>query len=237
MTPSTEMAIVANTKYKWRRRLVLSLRGWELAMIWSLGGAAFAALAVVVSTAAVVVLQREENEQTKAEFERYKLDATRDIEGAQERAKVAEQKAAEANLALAKFKAPRVLSSEQQRHIAGKLKQFAGTEFDAGVGPKGDPEPIYLARTIGSALGAAGWKFIAWTGGTETYSEPPMPPIGLTSVTNVIIDVHPDRWEKYGAAATSLASALNDEGIEAIASSNQTSVNTDAIHIRIGRKL
>lgn len=56
-------------------------------------------------------------------------------------------------------------------------------------------------------------------------------------VTNVIIDVHPNYWEKFGAAATHLAKALEDEGIAAIADSKPTSINSDAIHIRLGRKL
>lgn len=148
----------------------------------------------------------------------------------------ANARAAEASLALAQFKAARSLSQEQQQRIADKLKQFAGTMFDAAIGPKGDPEPLYLIRDISSALLLARWEFIPWTGGGETYTEPPMPAIGLTMVTNVIVDVHPDRWEKLGTAATRLAEALAGEGIAAIADSKPTSVNTDAIHIRIGRK-
>jgi hypothetical protein len=56
-------------------------------------------------------------------------------------------------------------------------------------------------------------------------------------VTNVIVDVHPDWWKKYGAAANALAAALEAEGIDAIADSKPSSINTDAIHIRVGRKM
>ena len=66
--------------------------------------------------------------------------------------------------------------------------------------------------------------------------EPPMPKVGLTMVTDVIIDVHPDKWTKFGDAANALASALAAAGIAVIADSQPTSVNTDAIHVRIGRK-
>jgi hypothetical protein len=156
---------------------------------------------------------------------------------ATERAAIAEQRAAEADLKLEQFKAPRVLSSDKQQGITDKLKPFAGTVFDAGIGPKGDPEPIYLIRSISAALSLAGWKFIPWTGGGETLTEPPMPPIGLTAVTNVIIDVYPDYWKKFGAAATALAAALADADIAAIADSKPTSINAEAIHVRIGRKL
>jgi len=64
-----------------------------------------------------------------------------------------------------------------------------------------------------------------------------MPPIGLTAVTNVIVDVHPDHWAKFGVAATALAKALSEESIDAIADSRPTTINTNAIHVRIGRKL
>jgi hypothetical protein len=126
-------------------------------------------------------------------------------EEAKARAAVAEQKAAEAQLALERFKAPRILKQDQQARIAEKLKAFAGVVYDAGVGPKGDPEPLYILRSIHAALLLANWNHIAWTAGGETYTEPGMPPIGLTMVANVIVDVHPDRWEKYGTAATALA--------------------------------
>ncbi len=114
------------------------------------------------------------------------------------------------------------------------LKQFAGTKFDAAIGPKGGPEPLYLLRSIHAALLVAGWRHIPWTGGGETYTESPMPAIGLTMVTNVIIDVHPDKWREFGAAANAVATALAQAGIDAIADSQPTSVNTSAMHIRIG---
>jgi hypothetical protein len=152
------------------------------------------------------------------------------------RAAEANARAAEASLALEQFKAARALSPEQQRRIADKLKQFAGTAFDAGIGPKGDPEPLYLIRDISAALVLAGWEFIAWTGGGETYEEPPMPEIGLTMVTNVLVDVHPDHWGNFGAAASALVRALADEDIVAVAGSRPTTINAAAIHIRIGRK-
>jgi hypothetical protein len=98
---------------KARRVLGLDLNSWEQLMIWALGFAALAAVAVVVSTASVVVLQREETARTKNEFESYKLEAAKDIAGAEERAKIAEQRTAEANLrleALRKSMLPRIFS-------------------------------------------------------------------------------------------------------------------------------
>lgn len=64
-----------------------------------------------------------------------------------------------------------------------------------------------------------------------------MQAIGLTMVTNVIVDVHPDQWTKLGPAATALADALKAEGVDAIADSKATTIHNDLIHLRIGRKL
>jgi hypothetical protein len=182
----------------------LDLHAWEQIMLWSLGGAALAALAVVISTTSVVLLQREEVRQSE------------------ERISAANARAAEAQLALEKFKAPRLLNPDAIQRIVEQLKPFSGSVFDAGIGPKGDPEPTAFLRGLTAALTAAGWKFVPWTGEGETYTEAPMPPIGLTAVTNVIIDVHPDFWSKFGRAATALARALNDEDISAIVDSEPT---------------
>ena len=173
-----------------------------------------------------------------AQLEKDAAVARAAIADANARAAEATQKAAEAQLALGKFKAPRTLSLEQQARIAAKLEPFAGTIYDAGIGPAGDPEPLYLLRSIHSALSQAGWVQIAWTGqDAQTYTEPPMPAVGLTMVTNVIVDVNPNWWAKYGAAAKALADALAAEDIAAIPDSQPTSINSDAIHVRIGRKL
>ena len=157
--------------------------------------------------------QTATNQRHDEEMARLHLDT------AQSNARAAEatQKAAEAQLELAKFKAPRTLSVEQQAKIAEKLRPFAGTLYDAGIGPAGDPEPLYLLRSIHAALSQAGWVQIAWTEqGAQTYTEPPMPAVGLTMVTNVIVDVNPNWWVKYGPAARALAAALAAEGVAAI---------------------
>lgn len=156
---------------------------------------------------------------------------------ANERAAVAELQAAQARLELQNFKAPRTLNQVQLARVAEKLKPFAGTVYDAGIGPKGDPEPLYILRSIHAALSSAAWDQIPWTGGGDTYTELGMETVGLTMVTNVIIDVHPGKWHKFGPAAVALAEALAAEGIDAIADSTPTSMDSDAIHVRIGRKL
>ena len=71
------------------------------------------------------------------------------------RAAEATQKAAEAQLALEKFKQPRVLAETKIRLIAYKLKRFAGTRFDASVSA-GDTEAIVFLSNIAATLGNCG---------------------------------------------------------------------------------
>jgi hypothetical protein len=155
------------------------------------------------------------------------------------RAAEATQRAAEATLELAKFKAPRMLTEAQQAAVTEALRRFSGTRYDAGIGPMGDPEPLYLLRSIAASLADAGWMQVSWTGdpAAMTYDEHPLARIGLTTVTNVIVDVHPEYWGKLGPAAEALAEALKAQGIVAIADSKPTTVHTEVIHLRIGRKL
>ena len=150
----------------------------------------------------------------------------------------ANKKAAEAQLELAKFKAPRMLNPEQQLRIADKLKTFSGTVWDAAVGPQGDPEPIYLLRAIHAALVNAGWHQSPWPSAERTYTDAPMLPVGMASVTNVIIDADPSRWDHFKPAAIALADALKAEGIDAMAQLYKSShSNIGVLHVRIGRKL
>ena len=167
------------------------------------------------------------------------LEASRaEVAGANARVAEATQKAAEASLELAKFKAPRTLTKAQQAAITDRLRRFGGTQYDAGIGPAADPEPLYLLRSTAASLANAGWVQVSWTGDPlMAYNDPPMPSVGLTMVTNVIVDVHPEYWDRLGPAAEALAQALSAQGIAAIADSQPTTIHAEVIHIRIGRKL
>src|SRR6516225_5956758 len=75
--PAAGMAEIEKSALSRKIRQVfgLELHSWEQLMIAALGLAALAAVAVVVTTASVVVLQRAETARTKNEFEAYKLEA------------------------------------------------------------------------------------------------------------------------------------------------------------------
>jgi hypothetical protein len=62
------------------------------------------------------------------------------------RAAEATQKALEAQVALEKFKQPRLLSADRTRAMAEKLSQFAGTRFDGSVSAGDTEATIFLSR-------------------------------------------------------------------------------------------
>lgn len=162
------------------------------------------------------------------------------IATANERASQAEARAAEAKLELAKLKTPRSLSLKQQESIANALHAFAGTHFDIAV--NNDVEAQGLLAPIEAALKAAGWIEIEWKGGDPvaeiTYAREGFPKVGLVSVHGVIVQMHPQQVVPLGQAAQSLASALSANGVVAKAEGGVgvRNVNTEAIHILIGKK-
>lgn len=153
------------------------------------------------------------------------------------RAAEAEQRAAEATLELAKFRAPRTLTIEQQAAISEKLRAFAGTRFDAAV-IRGDPETHQLLGMIEAALATAGWTQVNWVG-FEVLKRPGKPDVGEWAATNVIIAVPHDLIPRLWVAATSLAAVLTAADIPAQAQDAQGMdvKNNDVVHLLIGRKM
>jgi hypothetical protein len=171
----------------------------------------------------------------------------------------ANQRAAEANLALERFRAPRVLSDEQIDRIAKELRQFAGVQFDIGISSR-DPELLRLVALLERAL-----DFRGSDGISAVRTRSGAPSIG-TSVSAIGVIVGLSRPEKeipvVAKAARALANALEAEGIEtmytwvipgllddngqvftALGPDGETwrvpaipSSNENAVHIRIGRK-
>jgi hypothetical protein len=153
----------------------------------------------------------------------------------------ANERANLAALELAKFKAPRTLTPDQINRLAMAMKRFAGTEFDGGVGPLNDPEPLHLFDQVAQGLSAAGWKQIAFQSQNvmRLSRSNGMPPVGGVSVTNVIIDIHPSQAPRLWPVARVLAEALAAEGISAAydQGAGGGSMNERAIHVLVGRKM
>jgi hypothetical protein len=157
------------------------------------------------------------------------------------RAAEANQKAQEAILELARFKAPRELTQEQRGRIVDKLKPFSGTEYDIAISDA-DPEILNFVFIIELVLSTAGWTEIDWQGNGEGFIREGMLIIRLgVSVTNVMIGVHVSQPLKLCEHALALSDALMTEDIDATAARltphRMSSTNANAVHILMGRKL
>lgn len=229
----------------------IDLHGWEQLMLVSLGFAALAAVFVTVTTGAVVRLQKEEAAHSSAELDKYKAASAAEVgrahEGiekakgeaarANESAALANARAAEAQLALEKFKAPRKLSLEQQAAIVAKIGKFAGQKFDMAVNA-GDPEANDLLDTIENILTRAGWVAVDWNGGDVVFTRPSRQVVGIVTMTGVFAQMEREKVAEFEAPAVILMGTLNLEGIESKAEAGQIphAQNKDVLHIMVGKK-
>ncbi len=121
-------------------------------MLLSLGAAALSAFAVVISTTAVVKLQKQEVLDTNEALEKYKLDAGAKMAEANARTKEAELKLAEL---LDKKITPRVIRDEGAAEIVEKISSFSGTPFTV----ESDPAAEYgFVNRVIELLQKGGWK-------------------------------------------------------------------------------
>src|SRR4029453_180650 len=129
----------------------------------------------------------------------------------------ARERANEAELELAKIKTPRMLTTDAQRRVAAKLRQFAGQEFAGQVAPgSDDARPLW--ETLDKALTAAGWGRVAPGGGGAARGVgcgggPPPPGGPLVPNSGVTVFVAASRANEFAPIAQLLAAALMSEGI------------------------
>jgi hypothetical protein len=176
--------------------------------------------------------------QLQTVLEAENLAQQQEIAKANATAAQAQQRAAEANLELARLEAPRFLSLQAQERIASKLKRFAGIQFDFAA-TSNDPEPAGLLLSIENALNNAGWKEIDWVGGDFIFPREDKPKIGVMNIENVTVLFAPERAQTLREVADTLASALKDEDIVTGAAPTDPKFRNytiDAIHIVVGRK-
>ncbi len=209
--------------------LGLSLHGWENAMVVSLIIAGFFALIAGAATWAVVRLQRVEISESKEELDRYKLETAKEISEANARA-------AEAQLELEKFKAPRKLDESQVARVKALAARFPGTPFDVSVNLESEPQNF--AAQIGSLLESAGW---VWKNRNNTPGlairlgphEAGLlnggPPLGLEIDVSKTLD--------WSAPLLALGNALQAEGFQPVMNSaTDNSASPDAVHLYFGSK-
>lgn len=225
------------------------LHTWEDVMLLSLAAAAIAAVLVIVSTYCVVQLQRAEIAESKAEFDRYKLEAAKEITAANavgeaakaevvkanERISINEAETARANaraneaeVKLIEFRRPRselVAPPEARTKITAALEPFKGTKFDVGYAREDREQADFLWWLL-QAVNDAKWVHIDWVGG-ETFKRWNWPGdhlMGVMAVINVSIELHPDNREKLRPAAEALAGVLRSLKIATTVNDSKTAV-------------
>ena len=160
------------------------------------------------------------------------------IAASNERAAAAESKAAEAELELIEFRKPRHVDAEQAELIIQRIKPFAGAKYDVGHSLD-DRESMDFLWNLEPILPKAGWVHIDWDGG-YVFTKPNWPGdhvYGRIGVINVSIEIHPQSHDKLLPVAEALVGVLNEIGIAAtVAAFNNSSTNTDAIHLLVGPK-
>jgi hypothetical protein len=138
----------------------------------------------------------------------------------------ANARALEAQLALEKFKAPRVLTDEQVQQVADKLKQFGGQEFQI-VTYWEMKEPLAFANRIYTPLDLAGWKYI----------KPESATFMLGGTEGVQIWRHPNADDRVQKAADALVAALNDADVATVLKlQNVENPIDDKINLNVGTK-
>jgi hypothetical protein len=137
---------------------------------------------------------------------------------------------------------PRALSSDQQSRISTKLSRFNKRFFDI-ASPQDEPDAGPLIDMIETALQTAGWEEIAWEGGNTFLTRPGKPALGgsptrggITIITGIVVQV---QKSENLEAATELASALLDEGIDARVQSTLVvpNNNENAVHLIVGKRI
>jgi hypothetical protein len=143
----------------------------------------------------------------------------------------------EAELALEKLKAPRLVEEEQRQRIVKRLKAFTGMRFDLAIRP--EPEPQALAEQIAATLQAAGWiRQAKQNAGSLVITIPGKPNAAIaTGFIGLGAEIDRSRTSEWGSTLTALVDAFTDEGF--VMRSNVAtdgSAPPDGIHIFVGSK-
>lgn len=183
------------------------------------------AMAVSVDAASKVAAADARSAEASAKAESFRLD----IATANESAKKADARAVEASLELAKFKAPRTLTQEQRDRLIGKLKPMTGQTFSFTV--DFDPEAFDFLRILDLIFRKSGWiRIPSQIGDVEIGGA------GMAIGSGVAVQLLPGFSAELKNRAESLAAMLTDEGVIAVAVSNPTLKNPNAINVMVGKK-
>jgi hypothetical protein len=147
----------------------------------------------------------------------------------------AKRDAAEAQLELAKFKAPREISLDQRKRIVSRCKGFPKTPFILLVDPS--PEAVSFLAVIEDILvSSCGWS----PHSDNVFGFAVTSPKGyqariLWGVSGVVLLSSPDRASDFGPPAKAVADALTAEGVKARAETNNTAGKKN-LYVIVGQK-
>ena len=145
----------------------------------------------------------------------------------------ATQRATEARLELAKFKAPRTLTAEQDATLVSHLRAGKGQKYSLSVAT--GSEPASFMCTLDSALQSAGWKKEAPIGDLTINTD--CGDAGLNTVSGIDIRVAPGAKADAVSHASLLGSALRSVGIEPHTSRDPVNVKDhDMVWLLVGAK-
>ena len=108
-----------------------------------------------VFTIVIYQLSKQVTDAKDRQLRQYRTESEVNIAAAEARAAEANLVASEAQLELAKLKAPRTVAPEDQVKMIADLKAFTGQKYSAAVFQ--DPEALELLRVLDAMLRSAGW--------------------------------------------------------------------------------
>lgn len=150
-------------------------------------------------------------------------------------AAVATARAAEANLALEKYKAPRRLTADQVRHVTNALKRFAGTPFDMEVSQTGDAPG--LAVQLADLLQSAGWVWKDNPGSGSIVVRLGNRVAAVSSYVGFAAQIEVTKAGQWKAALDALVSEMNAQGIPMLGNVVRAGeTRTDTVQIVVGAK-
>lgn len=139
---------------------------WDFWLIVSLVLVALAAIAAGITTTGSIVSHKRESLAADTVLEHFKLETENKISDANARA-------AEAQLALAKYKAPRNLAPEQKQKLIADLRPFPPVEYDISY-TEMEPGSFLVADLI-EVLSAVGWTIRSYDGPLPKKTLPLIP--------------------------------------------------------------
>ena len=145
----------------------------------------------------------------------------------------AQERAAQAQLELGKYRAPRVLTAEQQRAIEEALRPFAGQQYALSVAP--GIEPAALLCVLDGVLSRAGWIQHAAIGSVTVGTD--CGTAALNGLSGIDARRGPDATPATIAAINALGAALAPtEAAARLATDPVNNQTRDVIILMVGAK-